>query len=1493
MYHHRSQRDLNALETRRVKPIVPMGKRLNLVKGLLIASVMIVSNAAVAAGLEAEPTSLDFGQVPIEHSSVEQPVTLSNTGFNPIRLGLIDSWTTVSDATGNITTIRSPEFIISHDPCSNTEIASSEECEVGLVFRPLTVGAKGATLSIPSNDHNTPVNVSLSGNGTEDPNIEPTVRFHDFGEIKVGSSSKYLTINIYNTGIERLNIQGVTVSGDNNDFTVSDYCSNDSIRQTSYCTLEARFKPQSEGLKTIIISIPSNDPNTPVLEIVLKGGKYIVPIPDIKVEPLSQDFGKIQVGSQSSPLTVIKISNIGYAPLELGQIQRTGADDFVIDYDLCSNKTVGPSKYCSVVMHFEPQFLGVKVANLSIPSNDPDMPAAGVPLRGIGTMSCDNFEFSSYPESPDFGTEIVGHSRPIYQWVNIRADGCTSAVRIEDVKITGTNASEFSINDESCYHGSYRNTFYSSCYFTSRFSPTSAGTKSAELTVTLNDTSKRTIPLLAKAITSAQSQPSLEVPSSYNFGLVTLGIYRYFQVFVKNTGNVNLKFNSISITGENSGDFYAYGCYNRILNPSQQCAIYVYFRASSTGSKQANLSFSSDLLPVKNVQLTGEVTDQPVDCSDANITIESVADGAWAEESSDMAYGYYYYNRNSYNQPTDAWRRLQNFNDGEEATPNRPREGDVVLIRAGHKITGIPYVNVKALCIEEGGTLESFNDQGTWLSVYAEDYIENKGVIRGKTGANEANDTTTSCSNNYWSSVGRGKCAKPGAGISLGVQSYRGLFLNEGNILAGHGGEGKRFTGYGGNINIRATGITNTGEAIIDAGRGGNITGTQSGQAGWGGNISIWGNDYLKSDGRRILAGNGGNCNPNATAAQNGGNGGNLWLNARSSVDLLNGTFTTGRGGTNCGPNGTNGRDGRFNSDPSVLTLSGVNTKIEGGDVVIFGGDDWLLNLSNLSENAITATGDITIAVGEGGAVDMRNNTDEQGNAIKILKAGGQVNVFADDVLRDPGVILDDLIEATNIVTGPSKILRDVFLTAESGSLSGDPNTVLPVRLTLANGGPETDTYSINVTDTAGWTLGELESSVEVEGLESVGLEFDVTLSSTPKEANVITVTAISQADPSVMASIEVQVTTDGSSSGNVASNVVGAIQPVSTCPSTGVIEWLCRSNHDQVLTDVTIQPGVNIGGGSLAGVVNNFGMISQVKVQAGAVVNGGKMTGYIESEGTLANIEFVGIEVAGGALDGTVLNNSQVGGTFRDVSLTANTVVEGGYLAGHVEGDCEAPAQLKNLTVKEGSFLSCVTLGEGVLVNGEVTCGEGVTAEEGVCSEPDETPDETEELPSLGAVVKNLQGETIDTEAALFAGGISINEGTFEPSANQGLSDIADIRGQITVLDSEHLGQPAELVVYAAYWPPGVPDGEEPIYFMLDENHDIPLWDNDLLQLVPFRILDELDVPMDVEIYQGPFVAPGTLNISFGYRLLGDDKVVQNAQTLDVTITADEDETE
>jgi hypothetical protein len=101
-------------------------------------------------------TSLDFGSVPTGSSSFTD-LTIANSGS----ANLIIRQITFGGA-------NALDFNARDDNCTGATLTPSRNCTVEIVFAPRSTGSKSATLSISSNDPDTPTQtVSLSGDGTD------------------------------------------------------------------------------------------------------------------------------------------------------------------------------------------------------------------------------------------------------------------------------------------------------------------------------------------------------------------------------------------------------------------------------------------------------------------------------------------------------------------------------------------------------------------------------------------------------------------------------------------------------------------------------------------------------------------------------------------------------------------------------------------------------------------------------------------------------------------------------------------------------------------------------------------------------------------------------------------------------------------------------------------------------------------------------------------------------------------------------------------------------------------------------------------------------------------------------------------------------------------------------------------------------------------------------------------------------------------------------
>ena len=1116
-----------------------------------------------------------------------------------------------------------------------------------------------------------------------------------------------------------------------------------------------------------------------------------------------------------------------------------------------------------------------------------------------------------YPYLPNFGTILVGDSVALNQsvWFYTNQQLCGGPLYIDKVTVIGNDAAEFQIKNAQCYHYNWWWYWwggnYSYCYFNTVFQPTVAGEKQAQLTFKLLDHEElpmRTVPLQAKAVDTGKAQLQI-TPTEHDFGTAYIGrgSPQPQSFILKNTGEISLKVDNITLTGDNATDFslQSWWCnYLGILHPNDQynqCYIYAGFNPTTVaGQKQAHLTATAGNTNAK--ALLKGVAEEPKDCSDANITIESVQSGRWDN--------------------TTTW-----------STATLPTTTDVVRINSGHTVIGQELAQIKTLCVQTDGTLESLDDQGTVLEIQATDYLENRGLIRGKDGSNE--ETQSACSQ---ANIGTEDCAQPGASVFLKVGSDFGNYgkmgdwwwygsggpiLNTGKVIAGKGGDGSQYGAPGGYAIVLGRNTTNTNR--IQAGDGGNILGNGIGQGGRGGLTQIWGKlggpgHLYVQDGAQALAGNGGNCNTPLGGQQIGGDGGNLWLVSLPNVHIGGGITRAGIGGQGCA---TPSQNGWIQIEPSIISLSGAATQVSGGNIAIYGGNEWTLDLSNLSGTVVEATDKIILAVGKDGIIDFRNSG-------KILVAK-EVQIFADNLLLDSDKSISDYISITagnakdNIVVGPSRLLRNVSLSV-AGKLFGNPGEVRSIPLIIANNGPEEDQYTVTTTDADGNILSQL-TDVKLEGIEGLNianLAIDITIPT----SNKVIFTVVSQADPEISSTSEVilatpynnqptsdsnqptsdsdqvtsdgnqptsdsdQVTSDGNqptSDGNQPTSesnrvVIVDNNIINTCPVSpdGIIDWTCI-NKEQTLTDVIFESNARVSGGQLAGNIDNQGFVSQVIIQPDTILEGGKLSGYIVNHGTLKDFEFVGAQVVGGTLAGLVINNSLIGGVFKDVNLAADTHLIGGYLQGEIQGDPTAPALLEDVAIRAGSHLAYVKIGKNVTWSADVVFEDSVEFIEPTtyCN----LTQLAEMVPLLPSLDLTVSGNSTQPCTQLM-GGLSTDGKQFQQQLTVTLADKVEILGRIAP-DLRHVNQIADWVLPAVY---RRVETDLPRYFMIDAQRQVLPWDGDMSHLVAFKEQVKLDLVQSLSLYHDKIPAIGLVAIQFGYRL-ADGTVVLNEQPLEIKV--------
>jgi len=93
----------------------------------------------------------------------------------------------------------------------------------------------------------------------------------DFGDISANTEK---IISILSTGSQNLVMGNISITGENKDNfrIIENTCQGKTLQTDQNCTVKIAFEPKSSGGKTAILSVMSNDTDTPAMEVVLKGG---------------------------------------------------------------------------------------------------------------------------------------------------------------------------------------------------------------------------------------------------------------------------------------------------------------------------------------------------------------------------------------------------------------------------------------------------------------------------------------------------------------------------------------------------------------------------------------------------------------------------------------------------------------------------------------------------------------------------------------------------------------------------------------------------------------------------------------------------------------------------------------------------------------------------------------------------------------------------------------------------------------------------------------------------------------------------------------------------------------------------------------------------------------------------------------------------------------------------------------------------------------------
>jgi hypothetical protein len=440
------------------------------------------------------PSELDFPGTRVGQSAAPLSFTVSkNKSVLPLNIYSVS----LADPTN---------FSIVNDGCTGKTLFNGQSCQVSVGFTPGALGYFSSAISIVDSGRNIVNFVTLNGEGTA-PAVSLSPASLNFGDQTVSVSSS-LPLTLTNTGTDILNISNIGVSA--GDFTQTNNCPS-ALNPGDSCDIIVDFTPSVVGNRTGSVTIEDDASGSPQ-SVGLQGNGVLAPVPDVGLSAGSLNFPDQAVG-QSSVAQNVTLTNIGGSPLLIQDIAST-LGDFGVTHNCPINPTpLNSGEKCNLSMTFTPTIGGVRSGAISITDNASDSPQQ-ILLQGAGLVP-GSATISGSPASLDFGDQAVGGpSTP--QAITLTNTG-TAPLKISGVTIGGEDPENFS-EQNNCIGIVL---IQGSCKITAAFAPPTAGSFTANITVTSDATNNPVVIPLSGTGTGVMPSPQ----GGCSMGLMEVGDY--------------------------------------------------------------------------------------------------------------------------------------------------------------------------------------------------------------------------------------------------------------------------------------------------------------------------------------------------------------------------------------------------------------------------------------------------------------------------------------------------------------------------------------------------------------------------------------------------------------------------------------------------------------------------------------------------------------------------------------------------------------------------------------------------------------------------------------------------------------------------------------------------------------------------------------------------------------------------------------------------------
>jgi hypothetical protein len=267
---------------------------------------------------------------------------------------------------------------------------------------------------------------------------------------------------------------------------------------------------------------PFSIPGAGSLTFSIVSGQQAVGGPSAKLSGTAFSFGNLQVGTPSTPQTVMLTSN-GSQALSVNSISVGGADisEFT-ETDTCQVPAVlQPTKFCTISVMFTPTGAGPQSASINITDTAPDSPQT-VQYTGTGVAPPPPAPVATISPNPAAFATITQGTSSTPLSISVSNAG-NAPLHISAITVGGNNAADFSNAPSNCSGATLAAT--ASCNISVAFAPLAAGQRTE--TIALTDDSANSPQIIT---VQGNASPAFAVGATSTTATVTAGGTAQYQL---------------------------------------------------------------------------------------------------------------------------------------------------------------------------------------------------------------------------------------------------------------------------------------------------------------------------------------------------------------------------------------------------------------------------------------------------------------------------------------------------------------------------------------------------------------------------------------------------------------------------------------------------------------------------------------------------------------------------------------------------------------------------------------------------------------------------------------------------------------------------------------------------------------------------------------------------------------------------------------------------